>query len=328
MTQGNASTHIGYEAALSGAAFFPQDSAGYLVVSGADRVAFLQRQTTNDVRLLSPERALVTALTSPTARILDVLTLLAEPEAIAALTLPDRGAETARFLRSRIFFIDKVSVDDASAAYTQVDLIGPEAGEGLGRLGVNRPPQVGEVLSSEVAGNPLRVLGQRGFGYRLLVPAASSGEVAALLSEAGVIALSAESYTILRVEAGLPAAGHELVEEYTPLEAGLEWAISEAKGCYTGQEVIARQITYDKVTRHLVGLQVEGEVSVGERLWSSQEERPAGTITSAAISPRFGPIALGIIRRPFDEPGTRLAIGEPPGDSLATVTALPFKPSS
>ena len=325
MTQGNASTLISYEAALSGAAFFPQVSAGYLVIGGADRVAFLQRQSTNDVRLLSPERALVTALTSPTARILDVLTLLAEPETITALTLPDRGVETAHFLRSRIFFMDKVSVDDTSAAYKQVDLIGPKAGEGLGRLGVNRPPQVGEVLSSEVAGNAFRVLGQRGFGYRLLVPAASSEMVAALLVEAGAIALTPQSYTILRVEAGLPAAGHELVEEYTPLEAGLEWAISDAKGCYTGQEVIARQITYDKVTRHLVGLQAEADLSLGERLWPPQEERPAGSVTSAAISPRFGPIALGIIRRPFDEPGTRLAVGEPSGDRFAMVTALPFQ---
>ena len=325
MTQVKASTLKGYEAALSGAAFFPQVSAGYLMIGGAGRVAFLQRQTTNDVRLLSPDRALVTALTSPTARILDVLTLLAEPEAIAALTLPERGAETARFLRSRIFFMDKVSVDDASAAYTQVDLIGPKAGEGLGRLGLNRSPQVDEVLSSEVAGGTLRVFGQRGFGYRLLVPAASSEEIAGRLLEAGTIALSAESYTILRVEAGLPAAGHELVEEYTPLEAGLEWAISDAKGGYTGQEVIARQITYDKVTRHMVGLQVEGELSVGERLWSPQEDRPAGSVTSAAISPRFGPIALGIIRRPFDAPGTQLAVGDKPGGRTATVTALPFK---
>jgi folate-binding protein YgfZ len=325
MAPSKSSTLADYTAALSGAAFFPQVSAGYLVIGGLDRSAFLQRQTTNDVRLLSPERALVTALTSPTARILDVLTLLAESDAIVALTLPDRGAETARFLRSRIFFIDKVSVDDASAAYTQIDLLGPQAGEGLVRLGLNRPPQVGEVLSSEVAGDPIRVLGQRGFGYRLLAPADSAQAVVARLSEAGAIALTPQSFDLLRVEAGSPAAGHELVAEYTPLEAGLEWAISDAKGCYTGQEVIARQISYDKVTRHLVGLQAEAEVSVGEPLRSPQDERPAGSVTSAAISPRFGPIALGIIRRPFAEPGTWLAVGEPPGDRFATVTALPFQ---
>lgn len=324
MTHTTATTLKGYETALSGAAFFPQVSAGYLVIGGADREAFVQRQTTNDVRLLAPERALVTVLTSPTAHILDVLTLLAEPEAIVALTLPERGAETARFLRSRIFFMDKVSLDDASPEYRQVDLIGPQAAEGLSGLAVSRLPQVDEVLSSQVSGSVLRVFGQRGFGYRLLVPAASFEEITALLAAAGALALSADSYNILRVEAGSPDAGHELVAEYTPLEAGLEWAISGTKGCYTGQEVIARQITYDKVTRHLVGLRAEGELNLGERLWSPQEERPAGNVTSVAISPRFGPIALGIIRRPFDAPGTQLAAGEPASDRRATVTALPF----
>jgi folate-binding Fe-S cluster repair protein YgfZ len=91
MAQTESSTPAGYEAALSGAAFFPQVSAGYLVIGGADREAFLQRQTTNDVRLLAPERALVTVLTSPTAHILDMLTLLADPEAIGALTCPVRA---------------------------------------------------------------------------------------------------------------------------------------------------------------------------------------------------------------------------------------------
>ena len=88
----------GYEAAISQAAFYHQEHAGYLHIRGEDRQAFLQRQTTNDVRLLSPERAVTTVLTSATARILDVLTLVAEPEAIGAITLPGQAPETATFL--------------------------------------------------------------------------------------------------------------------------------------------------------------------------------------------------------------------------------------
>jgi folate-binding protein YgfZ len=94
------------------------------------------------------------------------------------------------------------------------------------------------------------------------------------------------------VEAGLPAAGHELVEEYTPLEAGLEWAISDAKGCYTGQEVIARQITYDKVTATWPACRRKASLNRANA-WSPQDERPAGTVTLR----RHFPV------RPGDRPG-------------------------
>ena len=70
-------------------------------------------------------------------------------------------------------------------------------------------------------------------------------------------ALAPEDYETLRVEAGLPAVGHELTEDYTPHETNLAAWISETKGCYTGQEILARQVTYDKITRHLVGLKLD-----------------------------------------------------------------------
>ena len=128
------------------------------------------------------------------------------------------------------------------------------------------------------------------------------------LAGAGVEQLSPESHHILRVEAGLPAAGAELTEEFTPLEAGLEYAVSGAKGCYTGQEVLARQTTYDKVTQHLVRLRLEAPAGAGERLWAG--DKVVGVITSAAVSPRFGPVALGVVKRPHHEPGSELTAGE------------------
>jgi folate-binding protein YgfZ len=128
---------------------------------------------------------------------------------------------------------------------------------------------------------------------------------------------------ILRSEAGIPTGGQELIDEYTPLEAGLGWTISNNKGCYTGQEVIARQISYEKVTRHLAGLRLERPAQSGENLYSPEEDHQVGKITSAAISPRLGPLALAILRRPFDEPGRRVTLGDPKGLS-ATVVSLPF----
>jgi tRNA-modifying protein YgfZ len=136
------------------------------------------------------------------------------------------------------------------------------------------------------------------------------------------VELSDAEYEILRLEAGLPAAGHELTEEYTPLETGLEQLVSTSKGCYTGQEVLARQVNYDKVTRHLAGLRLKAEVPAGSSVTS--EGKPAGIITSIAISPRLGPIALAVLRRPYHEPGTAVSVGEIKG----TVEALPFNSKS
>jgi folate-binding protein YgfZ len=137
-----------------------------------------------------------------------------------------------------------------------------------------------------------------------------------------VAELSSESRHILRVEAGLPDAGAELSEEYTPLEAGMERAVSGDKGCYPGQEVLARQVTYDKVTQRLVGLRLSEPVAPGRRLLV--EGKPAGVVTSAAESPRFGAIALGVVKRPHYVAGTRLEVEAQGIDH--PVDAITFEP--
>jgi folate-binding protein YgfZ len=148
-------------------------------------------------------------------------------------------------------------------------------------------------------------------------------EVLGVLQDAGAAELSAETWQVLRVEVGLPAASAELVSEYTPLEIGLVEAVAAEKGCYTGQEVIARQITYDKITQHLVGLKLESPAEPGGRLYA--EDRPVGTLTSAALSPRFGPLGLAVVRRPFHQLGSLLSLGKPEegGSQPAQVVPLP-----
>jgi folate-binding protein YgfZ len=325
MTPANPSISNEYNAALSGAAYFPLTEAGYMRIGGADRQIFMQRQTTNDVRLLSPGHALVTVLTSPTARILDVLTLVPEVDSIGAITLPGHAGDTFNYLRSRVFFMDKVTVEDASAGFLQLDLVGPGILSVLRNLGSTKPVEPGQAQSLEVAGSPVWAIQTAELGFRLLVPADLVEPVIAALEETGAVRLSPETHTILRVESGRPGAGAELVEEYTPLETGLESSISDEKGCYTGQEVLARQVTYDKVTRHLAGLVLEGEVYPGDPVWSLEEERSAGTVTSVANSPRFGHIALAILRRPHHIPGNVLRVGGRENAIRASVTGLPFE---
>ena len=317
-----------YQAAVSGVVFYRVSRAGYLRLHGVDRLALLQRLTTNDVTQLSPSRSILTVLTNPAARILDVLRLTPETdEETGILTLAGHASETTHFLKSRIFFRDQVSVIDASPEVAQIDLGGPAAPGLLVRLGLPDLPEPEGIINGEIEGVAIRCIGQPGFsstGFRLLVPTSGREKLDATLGSQGATRLSEANYHVLRVENGLPAADFELTGNYTPLEVGLQASVSATKGCYTGQEVIARQVNYDKVTQHLVGLRLQAPGLAGERAWV--EGRPVGLLTSAAQSPRFGPLALAVIKRPYHHPGTSVIIGGDgkSGGTPAEVTGLPL----
>jgi len=319
-------SHIpGYQQALTKTAFFQHQTPGYLRISGGDQRAFLQRQTTNNIDLLSPERSLVTVLTSPTGRILDVLTVIDEGEILGVITLPGQGKKTFDFLLSRIFFMDQVTLEDASPSFLQIDLLGPGASEIIPPWGVDHTPEGDEIRTITLSGISILVLSLTGLGYRLLIPTEGSQGILSELKIKGAQALDFENYEILRIEAGIPAARHELTDEYTPLETGFQWAVSDDKGCYTGQEVLARQINFDKITRQLVGLFMKEEANVGDTLYPPDKGQPVGKITSIAVSPRFGPIALAIVKRPYTQPGDKLRIGDQEPSIFASISEIPFQ---
>jgi folate-binding protein YgfZ len=319
MAQQTQHTLAGYDEAATGAVVYRVPHPGYLRIGGADRAAYIQRQTTNDVHTLAPGRALLTVLTSGTARILDVwrLVLESDPDVFGAITLPGRGASTAQYLQSRIFFMDKVTVTDASADFVQFEVLGPAAGEVLGVS--SGPDQIAEVA---LAGVSLRVIGLADRRYRLIVPAGQGDRLAAWLVERGAVALSDEAYDVLRVEAGLPGPAHELTGEYTPLETNLDGAISGTKGCYSGQEIIARQITYDKIARRLVGLRLQAPVGIAAAV--QVDGRTIGAVTSAAESPRHGSLALAVLRRPHFEPHTYVTVVGGDQNVPGETVVLPF----
>jgi folate-binding protein YgfZ len=316
-----------YQAAREGSAFYILPGSGILELSGEDRRAFLQRQTSNDIALLSPERALLTVLTSPTARILDVFHLLEAPESIDILPMPGRSEWTMQYLRGRIFFMDKVSLADRSSDWLQLDLLGPGASAVLARLGLPAIPEIERVVQLEIGSYQLKIWALEptfGAGFRILSPAGAAAELTESLVSSGAMQISEDEFQVLRIEAGNPGPGSELSQEYTPYEAGLSGAVSDDKGCYTGQEILARQATYDKITQSLRGLRLGGPASTGSRLWTG-DERPAGVLTSYALSPAFGPIGLAVIRRPHDQEGNVLQVGEKPASGVSgKVVRLPF----
>jgi folate-binding protein YgfZ len=301
-----------YQAASEGVAHYVVSGPGFIRIAGDDRLDFLQRQTTNDAGQLSLDQAVLTVLTSPTARILDVFYLLHLPDTIGVVTLPHRSESTTRYLKSRIFFMDKVTVELASQDFAQVDIIGPESDSIWQRLGMERSISSNQVSSLNFNSSGLLTWGlnpEYALGSRILVPAQSLDLFLDFLTTSGSMSLRDDEYQVLRVEHGLPAADSELSEDYTPLEVGLRGAVSERKGCYTGQEVLARQVTYDKITRQLRRVCLDGPMSPGARLWSTNGDA-VGELTSVVDSPRLGAVGLAIIKRPHDQVGTKLIIGE------------------
>ncbi|MEX1143383.1 MAG: glycine cleavage T C-terminal barrel domain-containing protein [Anaerolineales bacterium] len=296
-----------YWAATQNAAFYRIPSPGYLHISGDTRQEYLQRQTTNDLGLLTATRVLPTILPSPSGRVLEVFTLIREGESIGLITQPGHGPGLAAFFQKHRFFNDQVTITDSSPDWIQIELHGPRALDELRRLGIDDHLELDDLAEVAWQGHKLRALVEGGFGiplsFRLLAPVAASQPLTESLAH--LPALDLATRRVLRVEACL-AGDPEFNGEYTPFEIGLARLVSAEKGCYTGQEVLARQITYDKIVRCLARLHTDEAIEPGAVVHSSGKE--IGKVTSAAVSSRFGALALAVLRRPHDEPGTGLDI--------------------
>lgn len=294
-------------ALTSGAALLPRPNAGVLALLDDDRADFLQRMTTNNINVLQPGQAAVTVLTSPTARIVHVFTVLCRADDLLLLPAPSERAVLEKHLRGKIFFMDKVRVLNRSDDFVTMRLTGAQAQATL--LRAQLPVPAGDDQWLEADG--VTVLAQAKFdapGYVILASAARADEVQQVLESAGALAVDETAWAAHRVQLGRPAAGAELTPDFTPLEVGLAWACAENKGCYTGQEIIARQQTYDKVTRTLVRVRSDAPLALGMAL--SAEGRDVGIVTSVAQATDGSHLALAVVKRPYHAQGARLQAGD------------------
>jgi tRNA-modifying protein YgfZ len=157
-------------------------------------------------------------------------------------------------------------------------------------------------------------------GIDLIIAATEAEPVRRALVDAGAVEVSEAAAEILRVESGRPRFGAEMSEATIPAEAGIdERAVSFTKGCYIGQETVARLHYKGKPNRHLRGLRLDAPASSGEAIRLG--DREVGKVGTACVSPALGPIALAIVRREA-EPGARVTIGE--DGAGAEVVELPF----
>jgi len=308
----------GYLAARQGAVVIQRSHEGRVQAVGRDRLDLLHRMSTNDLNGLAVGEARCTVLTTAIARMVDALWVLNRGETALCITGVGRATAVRKWLAGYIFYNDQVKFEDVSNGLGQLGIYGPRAGAVVEALMTGTK---GLVENQFVEREDLIVWRSRplaGAGYTLIAPVDRLPALWDQALAAGATPAGEEAFQMLRLAAGWPEAGHEITEDYIPLEANLWDAVSFSKGCYIGQEIIARMESRGRLARRLVGLKLEAPVEAGSEVRT--DEGIAGKVTSAGIIPEVGPVALSFLKTAFAEPDTRVKVGEVGG----VVVSLPF----
>lgn len=292
-----------------------RSARGKLMVSGPEAAEYLQGQLTNDVEALAPGEGQYAALLDRKGHMqADMRVLRLGPEEIWIDTEPEGLAAAKRHLE--MYKIGReVAIADLTAERAILSLIGPRSVEIAGTAAL--PEQASE--AAKLGGVECLAVGTAG-GIDLIAKAAEAADLREALTGAGAVEVGAAAAEVIRIEAGIPRFGAEMSGETMPAEAGIvERAVSFTKGCYIGQEPVARLHYKGRPNRHLRGLELSAPAAPGATLRLGEKE--VGRIGSACLSPARGPIALAIVRREA-EPGAELAVGE--DGVTARVIDLPF----
>ena len=310
------------EAVASTVALCDRSHWGRLRIADVDRLQFLHNQTTNQLQQLQPGQGCDTVFVTSTARTLDLATAYVEENSVLLLVAPGQASVISQWMDRYIFFADKVDIADVTANTVTFTLLGPESTALLARLGVENQPNADYASHQTVTIQGIETFVAVGSGLALpgftLIAAAESGaQLWHILLEAGAVPCGEEVWQQLRVEQGRPMPGAELTEDYNPLEAGLWQAISFDKGCYIGQETIARLNTYQGVKQQLWGLHLTAAIEPGTPITLNGEK--AGVLTSCLATPA-GIRGLGYIRTKMGGKGLTVTVGE----ATAEVVEIPF----
>src|SRR3954447_7824779 len=276
-------------------------SRGKLRLTGTEAAEYLQGQVTNDVEALDPGTGCYAALLTHKGKLAADMRILRGPDFIwidtEAVALPFIARNASMYSIGR-----DVQTRDVSEEYAILSLIGPTAREALEVA----PPEREHAW----------VEGEQGMyvttdlGVDVICPAADAEGVRAAL---GIEAVSEDAAECLRIESGRPRLGVDVGSETIPEEAGLnDRAVSFTKGCYVGQETVARLHYKGKPNRHLRGLRLSEPATTGDEV--RLEERVLGTVGSVTVSPTYGPIALAVLRREA-APGDIVKVGAGTADA-------------
>ena len=292
-----------------------RSARGKLLLEGSEAAEFLQGQLTNDVEALEVGEGCYAALLDRKGHMqADMRVLRPSEDEIWIDTEAEVLAATLRHLE--MYKIGReVEIDDVTAARAILSLIGPRSADLAGT-----PPLPEHACEQASVGGVESLAVGASSGIDLIAAAEDAEQLRTTLSDAGAPAVSAEAAEILRIEAGRPRFGAEMDSDTMPAEAGIvEATVNFEKGCYIGQETVARLHYRGKPNRHLRGLRLSAPVTSGAAL--NLGEKQVGRLGGSCVSPLHGPIGLAILRREAG-PGAELAVGE--DGVTARVVDLPF----
>ena len=303
-------------------------SRSRLCLTGADGKRFLHGQVTNEVNKLNVCEGCYAALVTAKGKLVSDLNIYCLPEEILLDFEPGLTRRVTERLEKYII-ADDVQVIDVAPHYGLISIQGPKAPETVTDLNWfgSLPAARYQLVTAKAEGGDLYCANHpRGAvaGFDLFVPVAEVENVMRGAEAAGAIRCSPEALDMLRIEAGIPRFGVDMDETNLAPEAIEATAISYAKGCYIGQEVISRIRAYGQVAKALRGLKLSTIGQRGDKLFAGDTE--VGYITSALASPTFNAIiGLGYVRREHNQIGTTLLLRNESGEGEGTIVPLPFK---
>ena len=320
-----------YDVLATGAGIVDRSERGKLALTGAGAAEFLNGLVTNEVEALEPGRGVYAAVLTPKGKMLGDLRILRAGDELLLDTERDALQEVFNVLwRGRVGY--DMEIHKRTLETGLLSVAGPRAREVTGVDTVSaderadsgdRTPRLPDAehsnVTAELGGVPVR-LASTDVGVDVLCAAGDVDAISAALRERGAADVSEAALETLRVERGRPRYGIDLDDSTIPQEAGLnERAVSFTKGCYVGQETVARLFYRGKPNRHLRGLRLSGPAAPGDEL--VKDGKAVGRLGTVAHSPRHGQIALALVRREA-APGDTVAVGG--AGTSAELVELPF----
>lgn len=287
------SLEIAYRAAHQQALVVTHDEPGIVLLTGRDRLDLLNRMSTNDLAELPAGTWKRTILTNALARVVDVVSVFSRRSELLLLTSPGAAANVLAWLSGYIFFQDDIQVSLPDIPFSHWGIYGPKATAQLSQAGLSMVPgPVGTFVDGE-QGLFWTIDQPAPGGLQLLLTGHSALSAQQAWSDAGG-PVPRQAFEILRIESGLPRSGYEITDEVIPLEVGLWGDISFSKGCFIGQEILARMESRGQVARRLILVKLSDSAPHGSSL--VRQGRNIGQLTSVARSPRSGWIGLAIVK--------------------------------
>ncbi len=292
---------------------------GLIKVSGNDKIRYLHNQSTNDFNNLNVGEGWETVFVTSTARTIDLANVYLTEDSILLLVSPNRRKYLMEWLDRFIFPMDKVTLTDLSGEYAIFTLLGEESDQIIKKLGfnniINKPEYGHQIFNFE--NQEIRVIVGSGLkikGYTFILPVEIAEIFWLKLTEMNVINMGENGWKTLTILQGRPTPDHELTEDFNPLEAGLWHTISFNKGCYIGQETIARLNTYKGVKQRLWGIKLNRLISEGSIITLNDEK--IGQLTSITETPE-GIFGLAYIRTKAGGEGLKVKVENAEGEIIS-----------